>query len=56
MRGKFMRKNNELEKLDNEVKKLRKEVDELKSLMRELVQVVFNDDDEVDDKGPYPNN
>ncbi len=51
-----MKKNNEIERLNIEVKKLRKEVDELKSLMRELVQVVFNEDEDVDDKGPYPNN
>lgn len=52
-----MKKNSEIEKLNSEVKKLRKEVDELKSLMRELVQVVFTeDDDEIDEKGPFPNN
>ncbi|MGB9814698.1 MAG: hypothetical protein ACP5G5_01300 [Thermoplasmata archaeon] len=52
-----MKKENEIERLNSEVKKLRKEVDELKSLMRELVQVVFNDDeDDLDEKGPFPNN
>jgi len=52
-----MKKNNDMEKLNLEVERLRKEVEELKSLMRDLVQIVFNDDEtDPDERGPYPNN
>ncbi|MGC8663794.1 MAG: hypothetical protein ACP5SF_04740 [Thermoplasmata archaeon] len=52
-----MKKNNDVEKLNVEVERLRKEVEELKSLMRDLVQIVFNDDDsDQDERGPFPNN
>lgn len=52
-----MKKSDDVERLNLEIEKLRKEVEELKSLMRDLVQIVFNDDDsDSDERGLYPNN
>ncbi len=52
-----MKKNRDYEKLSVEIEKLRKEVEELKSLMRDIVQIMFDEDDEIDDDArPFHNN